>query len=153
MGSMNLLLKKSLLIIQAFDTQHPQDMVLIPAGEFEMGTDAIQIPELLQSEKQYFPDVEASWFKNESPRHKVRLDAFYMDIYEVSNVQYKKFMDKTGFHPPLYWNTSNFAPNHPVLASVGMMLWSTRSGRVNVYPPKQSGTQHAEDSLKKTSMG
>lgn len=61
------IVKKSLLIIQAFDTQHPQDMVLIPAGEFEMGTDAIQIPELLQSEKQYFPDAEASWFKNEPP--------------------------------------------------------------------------------------
>ena len=103
------IVKKSLLIIQAFDTQHPQDMVLIPAGEFEMGTDAIQIPELLQSEKQYFPDAEASWFKNAPPAQRPPGCILYC------NAQYKKLMDKTGFHPPLYWNTSNFAPNHPVV--------------------------------------
>lgn len=44
-----------------------------------MGMDADQIPELLQPEKQYLPDAEASWFENETPRHKVRLDAFYID--------------------------------------------------------------------------
>ena len=106
---------KSPLKIQAFDTRHPKNMVLIPVGEFEMGTGADQIPQLLRSAKQYFPDAEASWFENETPRHKVCLDAFYMDIYEVSNAQYKKFIDKTGYHPPLYWNTFNFAPNHPVV--------------------------------------
>jgi formylglycine-generating enzyme required for sulfatase activity len=118
-------------------------MVLIPTGEFEMGTDADQIPQLLRLEKQYFPDVEAGWFENETPRHKVCLDAFYMDIYEVSNAQYKEFIDKTGFHLPLYWNTFNFAPNHPV---VGMMLWPMLSGWGNDYRPKQNGnTQHVAD--------
>lgn len=107
--------KKIHLKIQAFNIKHPKNMVLIPAGEFEMGTDADQIPELLKSEKRYFPEAEASWFENETPRHKIRLDAFYMDIYEISNVQYKEFIEKTGFHTPLYWNTSNFVPNHPVV--------------------------------------
>ncbi|MEC8840022.1 MAG: hypothetical protein VX432_00380 [Candidatus Poribacteria bacterium] len=51
-------------------------MVLIPAGEFGVGMDADQIPEPLQPEKQYLPDAKASWFENETPRHKVRLDAF-----------------------------------------------------------------------------
>ena len=69
-------------------------MVLIPAGEFGMGMDADQIPEPLQPEKQYLPDAEVSWFENETPRHKVRLDAFYIDIYEVSNAQSKKFIKK-----------------------------------------------------------
>ena len=106
---------KSPLKIRSFDTQHPENMVLIPTGEFEMGTDADQIPQLLRLEKQYFPDVEAGWFENETPRHKVCLDAFYMDIYEVSNAQYKEFIDETGYHLPLYWNTFDFAPDHPVV--------------------------------------
>ena len=93
-------------------------MVLIPAGEFGMGMDADQIPEPLQPEKQYLPDAKASWFENETPRHKVRLDAFYIDIYEVSNAQSKKFIKKTGFYITLCCNTSNFAPNHPVVEGI-----------------------------------
>ena len=52
----------------------PDGMVLIPAGEFEMGTDNGEHP-------------------NERPAHTVHLDAFYMDIYEVTNAQYKAFLD------------------------------------------------------------
>ena len=97
-------------------------MVLIPAGEFGMGMDADQIPEPLQPEKQYLPDAKASWFENETPRHKVRLDAFYIDIYEVSNVQSKKFTKKTGFHTTLCWNTSNFGiGTHLILPQI--ILW------------------------------
>ena len=50
----------------------PEDMVLIPAGEFRMGS------------REY---------KDEQPVHTVYIDAFYMDIYEVTNAQYKKFVD------------------------------------------------------------
>jgi formylglycine-generating enzyme required for sulfatase activity len=47
-------------------------MVLIPAGEFQMGIDPAEIPELVQLAKQYLPDVEAIWFECETPRHTVR---------------------------------------------------------------------------------
>ena len=30
---------------------------------------------------------------SEKPVHTVYLDAFYMDVYEVTNAQYKKFVD------------------------------------------------------------
>ena len=53
----------------------PEDMVLIPAGEFQMGNNA--------------PEAE----NNERPVHTVYVNAFYMDIYEVTNAQYKKFLD------------------------------------------------------------
>ena len=53
----------------------PEGMVLIPAGSFQMGSD----------------DEEA--FDNEKPVHTVHLDAFYMDIYEVTNAQFKAFLD------------------------------------------------------------
>ena len=47
-------------------------MVLIPAGSFRMGS--------------YF-------MPSEQPIHTVHVDAFYMDKYEVTNAQYKKFID------------------------------------------------------------
>ncbi len=52
------------------------NMVLIPAGEFEMGSD----------------DDEA--FGDEHPIHTVYLDAFYIDRYPVTNAQYKVFLDE-----------------------------------------------------------
>ena len=53
----------------------PDGMVLIPAGSFEMGSD----------------DAEAD--ADERPVHTVHLDAFYMDVYEVTNAQFKAFVD------------------------------------------------------------
>lgn len=55
-------------------------MVLIPAGEFEMGVANKGAIWVLSGE-----DVTAI--------HTVSLDAFYMDVYEVTNAQYKKFVD------------------------------------------------------------
>ena len=56
-------------------TAVPRGMVLIPAGSFEMGSD----------------DAEAD--ADERPVHTVHLDAFYMDVYEVTNAQFKAFLD------------------------------------------------------------
>ena len=70
-------------------------MVLIPAGEFQMGSD--------------------DHSDNEKPMHTVYLDAFYIDKYEVTNSQYKKFVDATEHKAPRYWDNPGLnAPNHPV---------------------------------------
>ena len=50
-------------------------MVLIPGGEFQMGNS----------------DSEA--YDHEKPVHTVYVDAFYMDKYEVTNAQFKAFVD------------------------------------------------------------
>jgi len=71
-------------------------MVLIPAGEFQMGSN------------------DGSY--DEKPVHTVYLDAFYMDKYEVTNAQYRKFMDATGHKAPIYWNDSKYnTPDYPVV--------------------------------------
>lgn len=60
-------------------------MVLIPAGEFVMG-----VP-------------EGEGLDNEQPEHKVWVDAFYLDKFEVTNARYEKFMDETGRARPKFW--------------------------------------------------
>jgi formylglycine-generating enzyme required for sulfatase activity len=66
------------------------EMVLISAGEFWMGIDDWDlkiIDEKIGGEKRFH--------RNESPRHKVMVDAFQIDKYEVTNAQYKEFADAT----------------------------------------------------------
>jgi iron(II)-dependent oxidoreductase len=76
-------------------------MVLIPAGEFRMGTDLAEIPELVKWAKQWDPNAEASWFEDETPQHTIYVGAFYMDAHEVTNAQYRKFVQATGHKEPV----------------------------------------------------
>jgi formylglycine-generating enzyme required for sulfatase activity len=55
------------------------EMVLIPAGEFQMGD----------------PFNEGD--SDERPVHTVYLDAFYIDKYEVTNERFKRFVAETGY--------------------------------------------------------
>ena len=83
------------------------EMVKVPAGEFQMGTDPTEIPQLVKLLRRYYPvDVEdlkfdESWFFDEIPRHTVYLDAFYMDKYLVTNAQYHRFVSATGYPEPI----------------------------------------------------
>ena len=92
-------------------SETPPGMVLIPAGDFEMGSN----------------DGE----NDEQPVHTVYVDAFYMDKYEVTNAEYKKFVDanpqwQKSRAPILLrdgtylieWNGNNYPTgkaNHPVV--------------------------------------
>lgn len=57
----------------------PPGMVWIPGGEFTMGTDA-----------------DLGW-ADEKPAHRVRVDGFWMDATEVTNAEFKKFVDATKY--------------------------------------------------------
>jgi formylglycine-generating enzyme required for sulfatase activity len=75
----------------------PNPMVLIPAGEFTMGTN------------DRLPD--------EGPEHKVTLPAFYIDKYEVTNLQYKQFIDATNHKSPDHFRNRTYPEgkvDHPV---------------------------------------
>jgi len=56
-----------------------EGMVLIPAGEFDMGAD----------------NDQAS--ADEYPKHKVKLSSFYIDATEVTNAQFEIFVNATGY--------------------------------------------------------
>ena len=96
----------------ATEISAPEGMVLIPAGQFHMGSN----------------DDEAD--PDEQPVHTVHIDAFFMDTYEVTNAQYKAFIDanpqwqkdniEDEFHRGFYlhfWDGTNYPAgkaNHPV---------------------------------------
>jgi len=63
-------------------------MVYIPPGEFLMGIN--------------------DGFDYEFPRHQVYLEGYYIDKYEVTNVQYKRFIISTEHKPPPHWKGINY---------------------------------------------
>jgi len=71
-------------------------MVLIPAGEFWMGS----------------PDGEGHY--SEHPRHKVYLDAYSIDKYEVTVQQYKRYCEETGMDMP-FAPSWGWQDDHPVV--------------------------------------
>jgi formylglycine-generating enzyme required for sulfatase activity len=60
-------------------TGDPPGMVWIPGGEFTMGTDA-----------------EPGW-PDERPAHRVRVRGFWMDETDVTNAQFRRFVEATGY--------------------------------------------------------
>jgi serine/threonine-protein kinase len=66
----------------------PEGMVLVPGGEFLMGRDGGR--------------------ENERPTHLVTVNPFFIDKTEVTNEQYKKFIDATNYQPPPLWQGANF---------------------------------------------
>ncbi|MCH8292693.1 formylglycine-generating enzyme family protein [Candidatus Poribacteria bacterium] len=95
---MFLFLEKPILHAQTGDPQPtvPKDMVRIPAGEFQMGSN----------------DADS----DEKPVHTVYVDAFFMDTHEVTVGQYKRFISATGHRALPDW-VSKYSPTdrHPVV--------------------------------------
>jgi formylglycine-generating enzyme required for sulfatase activity len=91
----------------------PPGMVLIPAGEFIMGSDKVDT----EGTASEFGMVKPMYL-DEHPAHKVNLPAYYIDIYELTNEHYKEFVNATGAKPPQHWNGQNVPQgreNYPVI--------------------------------------
>jgi len=71
-------------------------MVMIPHGSFTMGSEE---------------------FENEGPMRQVFLPDYFIDIYPVTNAEYKRYMDATSAMFPRHWGGFEVPPgleNHPV---------------------------------------
>ena len=104
--------RKGLPIEPLIEPRIKSTMVLIPAGEFQMGSD----------------DDDA--YDDEQPVHTVYVDAFFIDTHEVTNAQYWEFLDANPnwqkhriddkFHNGKYlfhWDGNDYPrgkSNHPV---------------------------------------
>jgi len=71
-----------------------KNMVLIPKGEFTMGSNE----------------------HSDEAKHQVVLDAYLIDKFEASNARYKEFMKATHHPAPAYWDDPRLnKSNHPVV--------------------------------------
>ena len=70
-----------LIIEQPKDVKTPMGMVWIPGGELIQGA----VPQ------------DNMAMAHEKPAHKVAVDGFFMDITEVTNDEFKKFIDEAGY--------------------------------------------------------
>ncbi len=66
----------------------PKGMAYVPGGTFRLGRD----------------DGDGY----ESPAHEVTVAPFFIDLTEVTNEQYQKFVDATGHQPPPMWKGNHF---------------------------------------------
>jgi len=81
------------------------EWVTIPAGEFTMGS----------------PDEEG--YADERPQHIVNLDEYQIEKYEVTNAQFARFIEESGYAPEGDWRHFNGSPadypdnypNYPVI--------------------------------------
>jgi len=88
-------------------------MVLIPEGAFEMGSRR----SLRELDPVAIFQADRHMLGPEDPAHEVILDAYYIDLYEVANADYKKYLEATRTTTlPRYWEDTNFnQPTQPVV--------------------------------------
>ncbi len=79
---------------------NPVEMIEIPAAKCRIGTNT--------------PGRE-----EENPEHLVTISRFFIDKYEVTNLQYKEFIEVTGHRAPPHWRNRTFPDarkaNHPIV--------------------------------------
>ena len=96
---------------ERFDNQDGSTLIVVPAGDFLMGTDDADAQWMAQ---EYGWKVDR--FHDERPQHTVHLDAFYISEYQVTVEQYDRFLRETDASPPDCWDDPRFnAPRQPVV--------------------------------------
>ena len=84
--------------------EDPVEMVLVPAGPFIVGIE----------------DQERGW-----TRRQVVLDGFWIDVHEVTNRQYSRFVKAIGYDEPPYYDSARY--NHPDAPVVAVSWFDARA--------------------------
>jgi iron(II)-dependent oxidoreductase len=77
------------------------DLVAVPAATFTMGDN-----------------------QGERPRHQVAVPAFSIDRFEVTNLQYREFLEATGRPAPRQWDGLGYPPGQTAFQPVVNVTWA-----------------------------
>jgi len=108
-----------------------KEMILIPAGESIMGTNMTDPEKTHQKIGAVKP-----LFLDQQPERIIRLDAYYIDKYEVTNKEYKQFIDSTQYVDlPSLWVNGTYPKDladHPVTnitwgEAMAYALWARKT--------------------------
>ncbi len=105
------------------------DMVLVPAGEFVMGSDK---------------NTDRLAYRSEIPLRRVYLDAFEIGKYEVTALEYLKFVLATNRPPQLDWrydggNFQEAMAHHPIMHVSWYDADAYCKWAANGFRPKRNG--------------
>jgi formylglycine-generating enzyme len=93
------------------------DMIQIPGGTFRMGSD------------HHYPE--------EAPAHQVTVGGFWIRKYAVTNAEFKRFVDETGYatlaERPA--NAANYPGAKPELLTASSVLFKKSNGPVDLSNP------------------
>jgi len=106
------------------------DFVLIPEGEFVIGSDS-------STDRLAQPD--------EMPMHRLRVTDFYIMRNMVTNDQYRHFVEATGHRPPQFWPDGKLPQNkagHPVVGvsyhdAIAFCRWARQATGLPVRLPTE----------------
>jgi len=81
----------------------PEGMVYVPSGEFTIGTNE-------EDSKNHALSLglDKPWYADESPERRIDIPGFYIDRYEVTNLQYYIFCQATDHKSPRNWRGQKF---------------------------------------------
>ncbi|MFQ5561239.1 MAG: formylglycine-generating enzyme family protein [Nitrospinota bacterium] len=88
-----------LSVLFTFQTLEAVEMALIPAGTYIVGTDDPEADDPVNGPG----PVQGIYLADSTPARHVSQDAFYIDVFEVSNVDYQLFCKETGHPVPQNW--------------------------------------------------
>jgi len=96
-------------------------MVLIPSGEFTMGSDKNEDPSMQRDNNALNPfGFLDRLYIDERPSHAVYLPSYLIDKYEVTNAQYRQFLLSSQREVPYSWVRSGLIFSRAQLASLPM---------------------------------
>jgi formylglycine-generating enzyme required for sulfatase activity len=105
-------------------------LILIPAGEFVMGTD---LNEADPSEK---------------PQHQLYLPKYTISKYPITVAQYADFIRLSGYRPASGWTDLKLKPNHPVIQvswddATAFCQWASRTSNKKIRLPTEAEWEKA----------
>ena len=121
-------------------------MVLIPAGEFTMGSNKEDNINMWREANALNPyGFNDRLYVNERPAHKRTLPAFLIDQYEVTNAQYRDFAIAAQHRVPNMWPWNGYNLSNQLLAS--LLLENLRQVATNRFKLDMDVTTMTQEAL------